>query len=141
MLTEGVKLLKVCIVNNIILFQDCGVKTFLFLSQSITTITEPTIIYFIRPNPSLVMTVANNIRLLIEQEVSCIQFDSIQSTAKIYIFFFPCETRLLHELMQDLEVFQNVTTINTDISVYPLDDDILSLEISNCYSYNDLSIS
>ena len=43
--------------------------------------------------------------------------------------------------MQDLEVFQNVTTINTDISIYPLDDDILSLEISNCYSYNDLSIS
>ena len=37
--------------------------------------------------------------------------------------------------MQRFEVFQNVNTVNTDISTYTLDDDLLSLEISRCYSY------
>ena len=60
---------------------------------------------------------------------------SFQSTASIYIFFFPCSTRLIKEYMDHFDVFSNVTVMNTNITTYTLDDDILSLEIPKVYSF------
>lgn len=54
-------------------------KTFQFLSPSITTISEAAILFFIRPQPIIIEMVAKNIQLLLEQEVGAIVVSNVFS--------------------------------------------------------------
>ncbi|KAK8816432.1 hypothetical protein WA556_001377 [Blastocystis sp. ATCC 50177/Nand II] len=121
-ITEGVALLK-----------QCGAAQIMSLAPVLGSFTQPNLVYFLMPIAKHVNTAISSIHKLQEQEIN----------ARVFLFFFPYCTRVAKELLKESGVSDVCTVMNTDVNIYPLDDDILSLEISSCYPdlylHNDLT--
>ena len=51
------------------------------------------------------------------------------------MMFFPCITRITKEMMIQKNIIDRVTVMETNVDIFPLDDDILSLEWNTSFSY------
>ena len=51
------------------------------------------------------------------------------------MLFFPCITRITKEMMIQKNIVDRVTVMETNMDIFPLDDDILSLEWNTSFSY------
>ncbi len=58
----------------------------------------------------------------------------LQIKSTFYLFLFPCLTRITREMMKDTGIIDLVTVLDTNMDLYPLDDDILSLEWYSSFS-------
>ncbi|KAM7454988.1 hypothetical protein BLSTO_04255 [Blastocystis sp. subtype 1] len=123
-ITEGVALLK-----------QCGAAQIMSLAPVLGSFTQPNLVYFLMPIAKHVNTAISSIHKLQEQEVSSGGLCQAQINARVFLFFFPYCTRVAKELLKESGVSDVCTVMNTDVNIYPLDDDILSLEISSCYPW------
>ena len=122
LITEGVALLK-----------QCGAEQIMSLSSALGSFTQPNLVYFLMPIAKHVNTAISSIHKLQDQEVLLVMRYETQINAHVFLFFFPYCTRVIKELLKGSGVSEVCTVVNTEVNIYPLDDDILSLEISSCY--------
>ena len=123
------------ITEGVALLQQCGAVQIMSLAPVLGSFTPPNLVYFLMPIAKHVNTAISSIHKLQEQEVSSGGLCQAQINARVFLFFFPYCARVAKELLKESGVSDVCTVMNTDVNIYPLDDDILSLEISSCYPW------